>query len=260
MKNAENLPFELIDTHCHLYLEEFAGDVPAMMGRAAEAGVTRFYLPGLDRAHFQAVLDLEQKYPGQCFAMVGVHPCYVNENWKAELSFVSSALEARRFAAVGEIGLDFYWSREFDECQIIIFREQLNLALQHGLPVVIHSRNSMDETIDVLRGYQGLTGIFHCFSGNVDNAKNIIDCGLKLGIGGVLTYKNAGLDKVVAEIALEDIVLETDAPYLSPVPYRGKRNESSYLTFIASKLAEIKNMDIGEVAAITTANARKVFG
>ncbi len=249
---------ELIDTHCHLYLEEFAADLQEVMLRAEQEGVTQIYLPSLDSTHFQAMWDLENRYPGKCIAMTGIHPCYVKENYAEELESMKKILGTRRFAAVGEIGLDYYWSREFDKYQMIVFTEQIKIAEQYDLPIVIHSRNSMDETLQVLQKYKP-KGIFHCFSGNLQNAMDIIDCGMVLGIGGVITYKNAGLDKVIADVPLEKIVLETDAPYLTPVPFRGKRNESSYLKYVVAKIAAVKNISEEEVAEVTTATARKIF-
>lgn len=252
---------ELIDTHCHLYLEEFRSDLPELMLRADGEGVTKIYLPGLDSQHAQSVVELEALYPGRCFAMAGLHPCYVKENYVAELQAVEESLAARSFAAVGEIGLDYYWDRNFDEYQQIAFVRQIGMAKEHGLPVVIHSRSSMDECIRIVEqeGGNSLTGIFHCFSGTLQQADQIIDCGMLLGIGGVVTYKNAGLAEVVAELPLEHLVLETDAPYLTPVPFRGKRNESSYLTYIAARIATLKNIPVEEVARITTENANRVF-
>jgi TatD DNase family protein len=194
--------------------------------------------------------------------MAGIHPCYVKESFDEELDFLRQQLAARRFAAIGEIGLDYYWDRTHDAEQMTCFIEQIALAKQYKLPIVIHSRNSMKETIDVLRQQKDelLRGIFHCFSGSFENAMDVIDCGLMLGIGGVVTYKNAGLAEVVAQLPLESIVLETDAPYLTPVPFRGKRNESSYLKYVVEKIADAKGVPVEDVARITTANARKVFG
>jgi TatD DNase family protein len=249
----------LIDTHSHIYLEEFANDLPEIMLRAEQEGVTRIYQPSLDSTHLQAMWDIEKRYPGRCFSMIGIHPCYVKENYAEELEAMRKALRERSFVAVGEIGLDYYWSREFDNYQLTVFIELIQMAKQNDLPIVIHSRNSMDETINIIQQYQP-RGIFHCFSGNLQNAMDIIDCGMLLGIGGVVTYKNAGLDKVVADVPLDKIVLETDAPYLTPVPFRGKRNESSYLKYIVAKIAEIKNISEEEVAEVTTANAIKIFG
>ena len=252
---------ELIDTHCHLYLEDFKADLADYMKRAMEQGVKKIYMPALDQSHYESMISLENQYPEMCYAMAGIHPCYVKENYRQELDFLNKILLERKFAAIGEIGLDYYWDRSFDEYQMICFREQISLAKMYKLPIVIHSRSSMNECIDVVKSEKdGLTGVFHCFSGTYENARDIIDCGLFLGIGGVVTYKNAGLAEVVANIPLEHIVLETDAPYLTPVPFRGKRNESSYLKFIVDKIAAVKGMTAEEVAAVTTANAGNVFG
>lgn len=253
--------YELVDTHCHLYLEDFAPDLSEYMARAAEEGVSRIYMPSLDSHHFNGMVELERKYPGRCLSMIGIHPCYVKENYVDELEFMRKALESRTFAGVGEIGLDYYWDRNYDEFQMLCFREQIALAKDYGLPIVIHSRSSMEATIQVLTDEKDdrLRGIFHCFSGTYEDAMAVIGCGLYLGIGGVVTYKNAGLAEVLAQIPLEHIVLETDAPYLTPAPFRGKRNESSYLKYIVEKIAAVKGVTVVEVAAVTTSNANKVF-
>jgi TatD DNase family protein len=252
----------LIDTHCHLYLEEFKPDIAAVIERAQALGVSRFYLPAIDSSETANMLALEQAYPGVCIPMMGLHPCYVKENWEKELALVGEWLGKRNFSAIGEIGLDFYWDKTFTNEQYTVFRQQMQWALDRNLPIVIHSRNAMQETIDAVKPYagKGLRGIFHCFSGDADAARQVTELGFLLGIGGVVTYKNGGLDKALAAIPLENMVLETDAPYLAPVPYRGKRNESAYLQPIMEKLAEIKNSTVEEVASITTANAEKLFG
>jgi TatD DNase family protein len=251
----------LIDTHTHLYLDDFKEDIQQVISRANEAGVERFYLPAIDSSETDNLLHLEQLFPGKCFAMMGLHPCSVKENYKEELDLVKGWLDKRPFAAIGEIGLDFYWDKTFTAQQYEAFEQQIQWALQYELPIVIHTRNAMQETIDVVKKYRtkGLRGIFHCFSGSYENAVEIIDCGFYLGIGGVVTYKNAGLAEAIKDIDIQHLVLETDAPYLTPVPYRGKRNESSNLTLIAQKLADIKGLTIEEVAAATTLSASKVF-
>jgi TatD DNase family protein len=253
---------KLIDSHCHLYSEEYKDDAEEVMERAALEGVEKFFLPAIDSNSFDAMLSLETKYRGKCFAMMGLHPCSVKDNYKEELAIVENWLQKRKFSAIGEIGLDFYWDKTFGKQQLEAFRIQIEWALHYNLPIVIHTRNAMQETIDVIKEYlsKGIKGIFHCFSGNYENAKEIIDTGFYLGIGGVVTYKNSGLAEVLAKIDLEYLVLETDSPYLSPVPYRGKRNESSYLKYIVKRLAEIKTVSIDEVANITTANTQKIFG
>lgn len=252
---------KLIDTHAHLYLSDFKNDSELVMQRAIDENIERFYLPAIDRNETNNLLSLEKKYPGKCFAMMGLHPCSVKENYKEELAFIEEWLSKRMFAAIGETGLDFYWDKTFIDQQYESLHKQIELALQFNLPVVIHTRNSMQETIDVVKKYtsKGLHGIFHCFTGTHQNAKDIINAGFLLGIGGVVTYKNSGVAEAIKEIDLAHIVLETDAPYLTPVPFRGKRNESSYIKYIAQKLAEIKSISVDEVADITTANAEKIF-
>ena len=252
----------LIDTHCHLYANEFSRDREAMIKRAKDEGVENFYLPSIDSSAIDAMLALELQFPENCFAMMGLHPCYVKENYLEELVIVKEWLEKRTFAAVGEIGLDYYWDKTYMKEQEEAFRTQMDWSVQYNLPIVIHTRNAMQETINLVKEYapKGVRGIFHCFSGSYESAKEIINAGFYLGIGGVITYKNAGVAEVLQKIDLKHLVLETDAPYLTPVPFRGKRNESSYLKYILAKLAEIKNMPEEEVAAITTSNAQKIFG
>lgn len=251
----------LIDTHAHLYAEEFDADRNQMIARANEEGVQKFYLPAINSETIDDMLQMEKDYPNQCFAMMGLHPCYVKENWKDELRIVEEWLAKRKFAAVGEIGLDFYWDKTFKQQQYEAFRIQIEWALQYKLPIVIHTRDAMQEAIDVVKSYikKEVYGIFHCFGGSYENAVDIIDAGFYLGIGGVLTYKNSGLSETLKKIPIDKLVLETDAPYLTPVPFRGKRNESSYLKYIVEKLAEIYNMSKGEIAVITTNNAKNIF-
>jgi TatD DNase family protein len=252
----------LIDTHCHLYLPEFDTDRSSMMERAQVKGVKRFYLPSIDHTVIDAMMAMEASWSGQCFPMMGLHPCSVLASYKNELVIVEEWLGKRKFAAVGEIGLDFYWDKTFKEQQYEAFKIQMEWALKYDLPVVIHSRDAMKECIDTVKPYaaKGLKGIFHCFGDSLDSAKEIIDMGFYLGIGGVITYKKSGLAEVIKDISMDHIVLETDAPYLTPVPFRGKRNESSYITYVAEKIAEAKNISIEEVAAITTRNAGLIFG
>lgn len=252
---------KLIDTHCHLYVEEFKNDVDAVIARAQAQGVEQFYLPGIDSESIPAMLAVEANYPGVCKAMMGLHPCYVKENYLQELNIVQHWLEQRDFPAIGEIGLDYYWDTSFKTQQQEAFETQMEWALERGLPIVIHTRNAMQETIEMVKPFaaKGLKGIFHCFSGSFESAKQIVDMGFLLGIGGVITYKNAGLPKALEQIGVEHLVLETDAPYLSPVPYRGKRNESAYLMHIAEVLAGAKGITVAELASITTANATALF-
>jgi len=252
----------IVDTHCHLYLDEFKNDINKVIKRAEDEGVHKFYLPGIDSSEIENMLLLETKFPGKCMAMMGLHPCSVKENYLEELAVVKDWLTKRKFAAVGEIGLDFYWDKTFVQQQYEAFRMQMGLSLQYDLPIVIHTRNAMQETIDVVKEFVpvGIKGIFHCFGGTVENAKEIIAAGFYLGIGGVLTYKKSGLAEVLEQIDLKHMVLETDSPYLTPVPFRGKRNESSYLKYVVEKLAEIKKVSVEEVAGITSMNAEKIFG
>jgi TatD DNase family protein len=251
----------LVDTHSHLYLKEFDNDLVQVIERAMNAGVKKIYLPAIDSSVIDDMLELEKKHPGLFVPMMGLHPCSVKENFMHELEIVQEWLTKRSFVAIGEIGLDFYWDRTFVDQQYEAFKKQMEWAIQYNLPIVIHTRNAMQETIDTVKPFaaKGLRGIFHCFGDSVEKAQQIIDMGFYLGIGGVVTYKKAGLDEVLRHISMEHLVLETDAPYLTPVPFRGKRNESSYTRIIAEKIAEIKQVSLEEVAAITTTNAEKIF-
>jgi len=250
-----------IDTHCHLYLKEFATDIAEVINRAEAVGVKKFYMPAIDSETLPFLLKMENEYPSKCIAMAGLHPCSVKENYKEELQIVDNILHERSFAAIGEIGLDFYWDRAFEKLQYETFHLQIEWALQYDIPIVIHSRDSMQQCIDVVQQHQNgkLQGIFHCFTGTAELAKKIIDLGFYLGIGGVLTYKNSGLAQTLKNVPMDSIVLETDAPYLTPVPFRGKRNESSYLKYIAENLAMLKNISMEEVERVTTSNAEKIF-
>lgn len=251
----------MIDTHSHLYLPEFEEDIQAVIDRCKTVGIGKVYLPAIDSSTHEAMMYLAESQPGYCIPMMGLHPCYVTADYQQEIRLVESWLEKQPFAAIGEIGLDFYHSTEFKQEQIDVFVHQMNLAMHHDLPIVIHSRSSMDECIKLIieHGKGRIKGIFHCFGGDERQARKIIDLGFMLGIGGVLTYKNAGLAKVLESLPLDALVLETDSPYLTPVPFRGKRNESSYLTYVAAKIAEIKGVTIEEVADATTNNSKKIF-
>jgi len=251
----------LIDSHTHLYDEQFNDDRKAMIDRAIESGIGRMYLPNCDSTTIDPMLQVETDFPEHCFAMMGLHPCYVKENAESELQIVRSWLEQRTFCAVGEIGLDYYWDKTFVEEQKRAFRLQMEWALEFKIPIVIHTREATKDTIDLVKEYapRGIKGVFHCFSGSYESAVQIMDMGFYLGIGGVLTYKNAGLQEVVQKIDLKHIVLETDAPYLTPAPHRGKRNESNYVNLIAQKLSELKSIELEEVSRITTENALKLF-
>jgi TatD DNase family protein len=249
------------DTHTHLYSEEFNDDREAMVKRAIESRVKRLFLPNIDIKSIQPMLDLVWRFPDNCFPMMGLHPCSVDEHVEAHLFQIQKWFKKRKFYAVGEIGLDFYWSVEFKDQQIMAFKKQIQWAIQMDLPINIHSRNSTDEVIAILQEmkHPALRGIFHCFSGNAHQAKQVTNLGFYIGIGGVLTYKKSDLPEVIKEIDLKYLVLETDAPYLPPVPFRGKRNEPSYIPLIAEKLAAIYNCSISEIAEKTTQNAMSVF-
>ncbi|HEY6162122.1 MAG TPA: TatD family hydrolase [Bacteroidia bacterium] len=251
-----------IDTHTHLYSEQFNSDRQAMIQRALDAGVDRLFLPNIDSGSIPSLFALCKQFPGHCFPMMGLHPCSVNNKYNDELKVVEHWLEKMRFYAIGEIGIDLYWDKTFVNQQKDAFAHQIDLAKRYDLPIVIHTRNSFSETYEIVAGMNDrrLKGIFHCFTGTVDDAKRIIALGgFKMGIGGVLTFKNSGLDKVLEEVDLKYLVLETDSPYLAPVPYRGKRNESAYIPLIAEKLAMIKGTTVEEVARITTQNALEIF-
>lgn len=251
----------MIDTHCHIYLPEFEADIEAVISRAEEAGVEKFYLPAIDSHTNESMFRLEERFPGRCIAMAGLHPCYVKGNFEEELKVVEDLLAKRKFAAIGEIGLDFYWDKSFTSEQYKALDTQVLWALKYQLPVVLHTRNATSETFDAIKQYcsAGLKGIFHCFGGTLEEARKITEAGFLLGIGGVVTYKNAGLAETLKEIDLQYLVLETDAPYLTPVPFRGKRNESAYLKLIAQKIAEVKACSLEEVVTATSSNATKLF-
>ena len=253
---------QFIDTHTHLYSEAFDEDQNAMIQRAIDAGVQTFYIPAIDSEYTERMYALEKTYPDRMNLMMGLHPTHVKpENYKEEIAHVITQLEQRSFAAIGEIGIDLYWDKSTLSLQQQAFRTQIQLAKKYKLPIVIHCRDAFDEVFEVLESEKGedLFGIFHCFTGTKEQAIKAISYNMKLGIGGVATFKNGKIDQFLNEIPLENIVLETDAPYLSPVPYRGKRNESSYLVLVAEKLATIYNRSLPEIAQITSANALAVF-
>ena len=252
----------LTDTHAHLYSSQFNEDRPEMMQRAFDAGVSRFFLPAIDSSYLDAMFQFEKEYPEQAHLMMGLHPTSVKENVEEELAIVRTWLEKRKFCAIGEIGIDLYWDKTFFKEQQHAFRTQIQWAKEFKLPIAIHCRESFDEIFEILEEEKSddLFGIFHCFTGTIEQAHKAISYNMKLGIGGVVTFKNGKIDQFLNEIPLEHIVLETDAPYLAPAPFRGKRNESSYLTLIAEKLATIYKTTPEEIAAITTANSKAVFG
>jgi TatD DNase family protein len=252
----------IIDTHAHLYLEEFSSDQEAVVKNAQEEGVTRIYMPNIDAESIDPMLEMERKYPGYCIPMMGLHPCYVHKEAATPLKMIEEWLEKRKFAAIGEVGLDYYWDKTNAEEQKLAFERQVQWAQELDLPIIIHSRKSLDDCIAIIKKYQNgkLKGIFHCFSGSLEEARRIEGLGFLMGIGGVLTYKNAGLKEVVKDISMDHLVLETDAPYLTPVPYRGKRNEPSYLRYVLEALADAKELTTEEVASKTSENAIKLFG
>ena len=251
-----------VDTHAHIYAEELTSDLNLIMKNAVAVGINKIIMPAIDSSTLEAMLKVEQQFPEQCIAMMGLHPCYVKENHKEELKLVEEWIGKRKFIAIGEIGLDFYWDKTFAKEQHIVFETQMQWALDLHLPIAIHTRNAMGETIEAVKPFakKGLRGVFHCFSGSKESAEQIVGMGFYLGLGGVLTYKNAGVAEAIKDIPMEYIVLETDAPYLAPAPYRGKTNEPAYMIEVAKKLAEIKSLPLHEVAAITTSNAEKLFG
>ena len=247
-----------IDSHAHIYLEEFEADRQECVERARKAGIEQIFMPAIDSRTYAQMLEIEKKYD-MCKAMMGLHPCYVNEGYTKELEMVESYLKEREFIAIGEIGLDFYWDKTHIEQQYTVLHHQISLALEYGLPVVIHSREATDECIAVIQQYPSLTGVFHCFSGTYQQALQIMECNFMLGIGGVVSFKNAGLDKVIEKTGIGNVILETDAPYLAPVPFRGKRNEPSFTKLVAEKLSDICGLELQDVAEITSRNAEKLF-
>ncbi|MCX6249349.1 MAG: TatD family hydrolase [Bacteroidetes bacterium] len=253
-----------VDTHAHLYADEFDTDRDRVVRKAIDNGVTFMFLPNIDTTYFDRVSALSNQYPAHCFPMMGLHPTSVKENYRDELTRVAEELAApgKKFYGIGEIGIDHHWSRNFDEEQAEAFLFQLDMGIKYDLPVVIHSRKAVDVIIDLLdrQKEQSRKGIFHCFDGSLEQAQKIISLGLMLGIGGIVTYKNSELPKVVKEVDLEHLCLETDCPWLPPVPHRGERNESAYIPLIAKKIAEIKHTTIENVARITTQNALTLFG
>ena len=251
----------ITDTHTHLYSEQFDEDRKEMMQRAKDAGVSRFFIPAIDSSHTESMFLLEKEFPNDVFLMMGLHPTYVNENYVEELAHVKKWLDQRKFYAIGEIGIDLYWDKSFLTQQQEAFKTQIKWAKEKKLPIVIHCRDAFDEIFEVLASEKSedLRGIFHCFTGTLEQAKQAISYNMKLGIGGVATFKNGKIDKFLNEIDLKHIVLETDSPYLAPTPFRGKRNESAYITNVVDKLATIYGISFNEIAEITTQNSKDVF-
>ncbi len=258
---TKNSTVKLIDTHAHIYSEDFGNNKEQIVQEALQAGISPILMPAIDSTTHDAMLALEERFPGECLPMMGLHPCSVKAGWETEMRLIEEYLAQNKFVAIGETGLDFYWDLTFKEQQYAAFRRQAELARDYQLPIVIHSRNSTDECIEVIREMQDgrLTGVFHCFSGTVEQAKRVMELGFYLGIGGVVTFKNSGLDAVLRELDLSRIVLETDAPYLAPVPYRGKQNKPSLMVHVAQKVADIQEMSVDKVAEVTTQNAKNLF-
>lgn len=251
----------ITDTHTHLYSDAFDEDRNAMIKRAIETNVTRFFIPAIDSSYTEAMFQLEANFPEHVFLMTGLHPTSVKENYKDELRHVEDLLSKRKFIAIGEIGIDLYWDKSTLKNQQDAFKHQIQLAKQYQLPIVIHCRDAFDEIFEVLETEQSedLFGIFHCFTGDLEQAKRAISFNMKLGIGGVVTFKNGGIDKFLNQIDLKHIVLETDSPYLAPAPFRGKRNESAYIIKVLEKLSELYGVSKEEIAAITTENSKAIF-
>ena len=252
---------KIIDTHTHLYLNQFKDDIDKVIQRSKDKGINKFIFPAIDSTHFDEMHDLKNKYPGSIYLMSGLHPTNVKENYKEELEFVVNSLKSHSYVAIGEIGIDLYWDKTYLKQQQDAFEFQIRLAIKNDLPIVIHCREAFDEIFEILdkENCTKLRGIFHCFTGTLEQANRAINLGFKLGIGGVVTFKNGGIDKFLSQIDLKHIVLETDSPYLAPVPFRGKRNESSYITYVIDKLSEIYGLPIKKIASETTKNAEKVF-
>ena len=251
----------IIDTHTHLYLNQFKEDIDDVIARAKESGVQKFIFPAIDSSHFNDMHNLKDKYPNSIYLMTGLHPTDVKENYKDELDFVVNTLKTNNYVAIGEIGIDLYWDKTFLKQQKEAFEFQIRLAVKHDLPIVIHCRDAFDQIFQILdnENCDDLRGVFHCFTGTLEQAQRAIDLGFVLGIGGVVTFKNGRIDKFLHKIDLKNIVLETDSPYLAPVPFRGKRNESSYIIYVLEKLSEIYGISKEKIAEITSKNAEKVF-
>jgi TatD DNase family protein len=251
----------LIDTHTHLFLDNFDQDIAEVVERAQQKGVSMMLLPHIDSESTQRMLHLSFRYPRICIPMMGLHPGSVKENYREELDWVEKNLKNQKFIALGEVGMDLYWDKTFKKEQEFVFRKHMDWARDYSLPLVIHSRNAVDELIEILTEFPSKTfkGVFHSFTGSLQQAMKVLDLGFYIGIGGILTFKNSGLNEMATGIRLEKILIETDSPFLAPVPFRGKRNESSYLPYIVEKLAELYDLTFEEVATITSANANNLF-
>ena len=251
----------IIDTHTHLYVKQFKEDIDIVIQRSIDKGINKFIFPAIDSSHFNDMHNLKDKYPDNIYLMSGLHPTDVKEDFKDELEFVVNSLKTHDYVAIGEIGIDLYWDKTYLNEQQEAFRFQIRLAIKNDLPIVIHCRDAFNEIFEILdkENCPKLRGVFHCFTGTLEQAKRAIDLGFVLGVGGVVTFKNGGIDKFLNQIDLKHIVLETDSPYLAPVPFRGKRNESSYIVYVIDKLSEIYGLSKEEIASVTTKNAKKVF-
>lgn len=251
----------IIETHAHIYSEQFKEDVDKVIDRAKKANIEKIYMPNIDHTSFDDMLELENRYPGYCIPMMGLHPCSVKKGFEKELYLVEEWLSKREFAAVGEMGTDLFWDKTLFGLQKEAFKIQCELALKHSLPIVIHCRESIDETIEILEDLNSkqLHGVFHCFTGDELQAKRIVELGFVLGIGGVATFKNGGMEPVLQNVDIENFVLETDCPYLAPAPNRGKRNEPAYISLVADKIAYEKGIDVADVEQLTSKNAVKLF-
>ena len=252
---------KFVDSHAHIYSDKFKEDIDRVIESARELGVGHLYMPNIDHDSIEPMMELEHQYPTQCFAMMGLHPCSVERGFEKALYEVEDWLNKRKFAAVGEIGTDLYWDKSLFDYQKEAFVIQCELALKHDLPVVIHCRESIDETIEILEDdrFDGLQGVFHCFTGNLQQAERIISRGFYLGLGGVLTFKNSGLDQVIKDVDVKHLLLETDSPYLAPTPNRGKRNSPEYIPLIGQKLADVKEVSLAQIAEVTTSNSFNLF-
>ena len=252
----------MIDTHTHLYLEQFKDDIDDVISRAKNVGVNRFYLPSISSKYNKSMHNLEKKFPDEISCMIGLHPCYVDDNFESEINFVKKQIDEYDYKAIGEIGIDLFHEKKYFTQQVIAFEQQIKLAIEYDLPIVIHSRDSFDEIFKVLEKFKSekLRGIFHCFTGNLDQANKIIDLNFHLGIGGVVTFKNGKISEFLNAVPIDKIVLETDSPYLAPAPYRGKRNESFYIELVAKKIAEVYDVDLDYVSEVTDKNALDIFG
>lgn len=252
----------MIDTHAHIYAEQFNEDIEHVLERAHEHGIEKIVMPNIDHASIEGMMELEEKHSGFCYSTMGLHPCSVNKDFEKELYLVEEWLNKRSFVAIGEMGTDLYWDKTYVDQQVEAFKIQCEWAKQFELPIIIHCRESLDMTINLVEELKSdkLSGVFHCFNGSVEQAKRIKELGFHIGLGGVSTFKNAGMDKVIPDLDLGHVVLETDAPYLAPVPYRGKRNEPAYVKEIGQKVADYREMSLDQLDEVTTNNALKLFG